>query len=378
MNKPFKIYIIAGEASGDYHAGMLLKALKELNPQIEAKGWGGNSLKAAGMEIEIPYEKTNFMGFVEVIKNLAYILKLFKTTKKSIQNFKPDLLLLVDYPGFNLRMAQWAKRQNLPVFYFIAPQIWAWKESRIKIIQECVQKLFVILPFEKEYFSKFNIPSSYHGHPLMERIAVFKSAIGFRKQWNLNNKSIIAILPGSRKQEIQLLLPDYLDAVKGECKYQVVIAGMQQHRELYHQILESKKMNFPIVYDDMYSLLKHSKMAMVTSGTASLETALFGVPEVVCYKGNIFSYWIALKLVKIKFIALANLIVNKKIVVELIQNECNPDRIRSEIDNLKNPQYRNTVKLELKILQAKLFEIGCYQEIAKDFMNSISTLKNER
>lgn len=374
MNRPFKIYIIAGEASGDYHAGMLLKALKELKPQIEAKGWGGNSLLAAGMEIEISYEKTNFMGFVEVIKNLAYILKLFKTTKKSIQDFKPDLLLLVDYPGFNLRMAQWANRQNIPVFYFIAPQIWAWKESRIKILQECVQKLFVILPFEKEYFSKFNIPTSYHGHPLMERIKHFKSSPNFRSQWNLNIKSIIALLPGSRKQEIQLLLPEYLDAVKNECKYQPVIAGMPQHRELYKQILQTKKLDIPIVFDDMYSLLKHSKMAVVTSGTASLETALFGVPEVVCYKGNIFSYWIARKLVKIKFIALANLIVNKKIVTELIQGDCQPARIVSEIQNLKNPIYRNNVKQELKILQEKLFEIDCYKEIAKDFIASVSSL----
>ncbi|MBK8955429.1 MAG: lipid-A-disaccharide synthase [Saprospiraceae bacterium] len=377
MNTVYKIYLIAGEASGDLHAGMLIRALKELNPQIQVKGWGGKTLESAGMEIEVHYEQTNFMGFVEVIKNLPFILKLFKITKSSILNFKPDAIILVDYPGFNLRMAEWAHKHNIPVYYFIAPQIWAWKESRIKILQKCVQKLFVILPFEIEYFTKFNIPTAYHGHPLMERIHQFESGSEFRTRWNLSNQSILAIIPGSRNQEIKLLLPIYLDAVKEECKYQIVIAGMESHRELYQSILTSKGVNYTVVFDDMYALLRNTRLAIATSGTASLETALFEIPEVVCYKGNTVSYWIARKLVKVKFIALANLIMGRKIIEELIQADCNPVRIRSEIQLLKKGPHRILVKQELRKLKNLLFEKNCYSEIAKDLFQCLNDYKSK-
>lgn len=371
-----KIYIITGETSGEYHAGMLLSALKSIEPALQARGWGGDSLTSAGMEIDIRYESANFMGFVEVLRNLPQILNLFRVTKKSIIQYKPDFLLLVDYPGFNLRMAKWAHSHNIPVIYFIAPQVWAWKESRVNLLKQYVKKLFVILPFELEYFRKHHIDTSYHGHPLLEKIIHFHSTHDFRENWKLDQRSIIALLPGSRKQEIQTMLPDYLKAVRHETKYQVVIAGMKRHQSVYEKLIMEHCPDAMMVYDDMYSLLKHAEVAIVTSGTASLEAALFEVPMVVCYKGNWISYQIAKRLVKIKYIALANLIVDQKIIEELIQQDCNPGKIHEEITRLLIPENRRAAKKQLQGLRKLLFEQNCYKKIAKDMTAFMHTYLN--
>lgn len=368
MIRKIKIYIIAGEASGDLHGGNLVKELRVKYPNLEVRGWGGDCLSSAGVQIDIRYEKTNFMGFTEVIKNLPFIFKLFRFTKNIILDFKPDFILLIDYPGFNLRMAKWAFKHSIPVYYYIAPQVWAWKETRIQTIKKYISKLFIILPFEKPYFEKHGITAYYFGHPLLEIKKNFKNNKDFRLNNHLSNQSIIALLPGSRKQEIKTMLPIYLESTKNECKYQIVIAGLKQHQSIYEDIILQTKMKVPIVYDDTYNLLHHSKFAIVTSGTATLETALFGVPEIIAYKGNQISYWIAKRLIKVKFIGLVNLIADKKIVQELIQHDCNPDAIQLELLNLKKSVTRKRIKYNYQLIQTILDGHNCYEKVASEIL----------
>ena len=242
-----RIYIIAGEASGDLHAANFVKELKQLNPQVELRGWGGDLMQNAGVTIVKHYRELAFMGFIEVIRNLRTILKNIKICIQDIEEFKPDAVFLVDYPGFNLRMATWANNHNIPVYYYIAPQVWAWNEKRVKILREAVRKLFIILPFEKAFFAKHGINAYYFGHPLLQLINEFTFDFDFRSKNNLTNQSIIAVLPGSRKQEIKTMLPIYLESVRSECKYQIVIAGLTQHRELYERIFKQHNANPKIV-----------------------------------------------------------------------------------------------------------------------------------
>ncbi len=366
-----KIYIISGEASGDLHGGKLCLEFLKINPDIEIRGWGGQHLESAGVKLDVRYERVNFMGFSEVIKNLPTILKLLRQTKKTILEFKPDALILIDYPGFNLRMASWAAKNKIPVYYYIAPQVWAWKEKRVKILRDAVKKLFIILPFEKEFFSKHTIHSFYFGHPLLKLINEFKFNPAFRINNQLTNQSIIAVLPGSRNQEIRTMLPIYLEAVKKECKYQIVIAAMTQHKQLYESICKQSGARYKIVYDDTYNLLHQAKLAIVTSGTATLETGLFGVPEVICYKGNQASYWLAKKLIKVKFICLVNLIADKKIVQELIQADCNPEMLQEELVKLKNHTVRKRIKSELNKIKSLLTGEDPYGEVAKEIMKDL-------
>lgn len=370
MRAPIRIYVIAGEASGDHHAGLLIQALRRLHPELEIRGWGGPALQSAGAQLDVHYTAANFMGFVEVVRNLPRILGLFRKTKAAINSFNPDLLLLVDYPGFNLRMAKWAHRRGLSVNYFIAPQVWAWKERRVRILRECVQKLFVVLPFEVGFFNSHGISATYHGHPLAERIHRFAAAPGFRQQWKLDKRSIITLVPGSRTQEIRTLLPIYLRAVRDECKYQIAIAGLRQHQSLYESILNEEKCTAAVVYEDMYNLLRHSRLAVVTSGTASLETALFKIPMVVCYKGNFISYHIARHLIKVPFISLANLLAGNKIVEELIQDQCHPARISQVLQRLKTPIERKQIHDALSELDKMLYKEHCYELLARDFLLS--------
>lgn len=374
MSRNIKIYIIAGEASGDLHGAALVNRFKELNPQIIVRGWGGDQLQAAGTQIDIRYEKTNFMGFSEVLKNLGKILGLFRTTKKILLDWKPDCLILIDYPGFNLRMAAWAFAHKIPVYYYIAPQVWAWKESRIKILKKFVRNLYVILPFELPYFKKNGIDAHYYGHPLVERINNFKFNPDFRKENNLSNQSILAILPGSRAQEINSMLPVFLDAVRDESNYQIVIAGLTQHKILYETHLRNSNIKATLVYNDTYNILYQAHHALVTSGTATLETALFGVPEIVCYKGNEMSYYLAKKLIKVKYISLVNLIADANIVPELIQSNCNSVAIKKQLNYLKDPAVRLKMKSDLKQLKHLLEGKDCYNHVAQHILNDLQTI----
>lgn len=367
-----KIYIIAAEASADLHTSKIVKALKIKNPNWEFFGWGGNKMEAEGVKITTQYKDVSFMGFLEVIKNIKTIYNLFKKTKKEILQINPDIVLLVDYPGFNLRIAKWLYEKNIITYYFISPQLWAWKEGRIESIKKYIHKLIVILPFEKTYYKERNLDVFYAGHPLLDAIKEFKPNVYFREKNKLDCRSIIALLPGSRKQEISTMLPLYLRATHKFKKYQLVIAGLSHHKSLYESILtefpDSKAL---IVYDQNYDILHQARIAVVTSGTATLETALFNIPQVVCYKGNSISYYIAKNLIKIKYISLVNLIMDNEIVKELIQYESNIENIEKECEKLLDPstRNRNTMKQSYKILHSKLGDGNSIPRIA-DYLDN--------
>ncbi|WP_114792103.1 lipid-A-disaccharide synthase [Niabella yanshanensis] len=341
MSQQKKYYIIAGEASGDLHGGNLIRAIKQQDAAADIHCWGGDKMQAAGGVLVKHYRDLAFMGFIEVVKNLGTILKNLKFCKQDILAFKPDILVLIDYPGFNLRIAKWAKEQRIKVVYYISPQVWAWKENRVKMMKQCIDEMIVILPFEKSYFEdKWNWKVSYVGHPLIEEIAkkrahssdlAINDAAG-----NNNTKPVIALLPGSRKQEIEKKLPVMLEVSKAFPGYQFVVAQAPSLDSEFYHTYTHQYPNVSIVNNRTYDLLMQSKAALVTSGTATLETALFGVPEVVCYKGSEISYQIAKRVISIKYISLVNLIMDKEVVKELIQQDMNVVNLTTELNKLLN------------------------------------------
>jgi lipid-A-disaccharide synthase len=340
-----KYYIIAGEASGDLHGSNLIIAMRQLDGEAAIRCWGGDKMQAAGATVVKHYRELAFMGFIEVIKNLQTIFKNLAFCKADILQYNPDALILIDYPGFNLRMAKWAKQQGFKVIYYIAPQVWAWKENRVKGIKQYVDKMLVILPFEKAFYAKWNYDVEYVGHPLVKVIDDFKasnlqpsSTLNFLNPKPLNQlqppSTIIAVLPGSRAQEIYTKLPIMLSVAKHFPDYQFVVAkapGMAV--DFYDQFLTGFS-NVAVVNDDTYALLTKATAALVTSGTATLETALFAVPEVVCYKGSAISYAIAKRLLTIKYICLVNLIMDKEVVKELIQEQLIEENIVAALRQL--------------------------------------------
>jgi lipid-A-disaccharide synthase len=333
-------YIIAGEASGDLHGSNLIKELRKLDAAANIRCWGGDKMEAAGATLVKHYRDLAFMGFIEVIKNLRTIFKNIDLCKKDILDNKPDVLILIDYPGFNLRIAKWAKQQGLKIIYYISPQVWAWKENRVKGIKENVDKMLVILPFEKNFYKKWNYEVEYVGHPLVEVAESFQSSVyslGLNAPTTnnqLQTTNIIALLPGSRQQEILKKLPIMLEVAKHFTDYQFVVAKAPGLEESFYNELLAPYKNVTSVVNKTYELLSQSKAALVTSGTATLETALFAVPEVICYKGNAISYKIAKALVKIKYIGLVNLIMDKEVVKELIQDELTVENLKIELDQL--------------------------------------------
>jgi len=332
-----KYYIIAGEASGDLHGSNLIREIKKLDQTADIRCWGGDLMQQAGGELVKHYRDLAFMGFIEVVKNLKTIFRNLKFCKEDILQYKPDVLILIDYPGFNLRIAKWAKEQNLKVIYYISPQVWAWKENRVKMMKECIDKMLVILPFEKEYFkNKWNWEVEYVGHPLVEVIESQKSKI---KSQN-SESNIIALLPGSRKQEIEKKLPIMLEATKFFPQYQFVIAQAPSLDDSFYKTFTDAYPNVSAAKNKTYDLLLQAKAALVTSGTATLETALFGVPEVVCYKGSAVSYEIAKRVIKVKYISLVNLIMNKLVVKELIQHDLTPKNLHRELNDILNNDAR--------------------------------------
>lgn len=369
-----KLYIIAGEASGDLHASDLINELKYIQPAIEIRAWGGDLMKAEGAEIVKHYRDLAFMGFTEVIMNLKTILKNIEYCKKDILNFRPDAIILVDYPGFNLRIAHFAKKNNYPVYYYISPQVWAWKSSRVFKIREVVKKMFVILPFEREFYKKFNVDVEYVGHPLQDVIKrkkkLFSERSVFIKKHSLKNYPIIAILPGSRKQEIETILPLMISVNDSFPGYQFIIAAApSQPLSFYKNLIGNK--NLSIIADETYELLSHSEAALVTSGTATLETALLNIPEVVCYKGGIISYFIAKMLVKIKFISLVNLIMDKEVVKELIQNNLTTNSITEELKKILDPKVRSKIMDDYTKLNEILSTGGAAAKTASLILNDL-------
>ena len=333
-----KYYIIAGEASGDLHGSNVIKELKKLDEDANIRAWGGDLMAATGVTLVKHYRELAFMGFAEVLMNLRTIFANLKFCKKDIIEFNPDVIVLIDYPGFNLRISKWAKTQPYKVIYYISPQVWAWKESRVPEMKKNIDKMLVILPFEKEYYeTKWDWEVIYVGHPLVKVIEDYKSnSLTAEPSTSTQTSNIIALLPGSRKQEILKKLPIMLKVSKAFPKYQFIIAKAPGLEDTFYDKLVHNYPNVSSVRNETYNLLSHAKAALVTSGTATLETALFSVPQVVCYKGSFISYQIGRRLVKVKYISLVNLIMDKLLVKELIQNNLTTENLTHELSDLLN------------------------------------------
>jgi lipid-A-disaccharide synthase len=372
-----KYYIIAGEASGDLHASNLIKELKKLDIAADFRCWGGDLMQAAGGVVVKHYKDLAFMGFVEVVSNLNTIFKNLRFCKEDILRYQPDALILVDYPGFNLRIAKWAHEMRggdaagrMRIIYYISPQIWAWKESRVKQIKENVDKMLVILPFEKDFYKKWGYAVEYVGHPLVEVVESFKlQAASYKLRapsreegldvGEVRSGSIVALLPGSRKQEILKKLPIMLTVSSYFPEVHFVVAKAPGLEDDFYDALLAGHPNVSSVANQTYSLLAGARAACVTSGTATLETALFGVPEVVCYKGSTVSYQIARRLIKVKYISLVNLIMNKGVVKELIQDELTPENLRKELERLlHDPERQRQIRSDYTTLKDLLSQGG--------------------
>ncbi len=362
-----KYYIIAGEASGDLHASNLMKALKAEDEHSEFRFWGGDLMEEVGGTLVKHYRDLAFMGFTEVVMNLRTILNNIRFCKKDILEYHPEVLILVDYPGFNLRIAEFAKKKGFAVHYYISPQIWAWKENRIKKIKRDIDYMYVILPFEKDFYEdKHEYPVDFVGHPLLDAIAnrVPVSLENFSKENQLSDRPVIAVLPGSRKQEITKMLSVMLKMVSKFPDHQFVIAGApSQGKAFYDSFIEDD--NVALVQNKTYDLLSVASAAMVTSGTATLETALFKVPEVVCYKGGEISYQIGKRLVNVKYISLVNLILDKEVVKELIQEEFNEKNLEDELFKILDHKHRDQIFDDYYELEQKLGGKGASDKTAK-------------
>lgn len=366
-----KYYLIAGEASGDLHGSNLMKAIKKEDPQAEFRFWGGDLMRAVGGTEVKHYRDLAFMGFLEVVLNLRTILKNISFCKKDIEEFQPDRIIFIDYPGFNLRIAKWAKQKGFQTHYYISPQIWAWKEGRIKDIKRDVDRMYVILPFEKEFYEeKHQFPVHFVGHPLIDSIhgRALISVSDFQKEHHLDSRPIIALLPGSRKQEIKKMLDVMTSITSDFPEYQFVIAGAPgQEDEFYKQFTVRKNVFF--VSNRTYDLLSVSTAALVTSGTATLETALLKVPQVVCYKGGRISYEIAKRVIHLEYISLVNLILDKPAVTELIQTDFNKKRLKEELQKILDPEFRNRIFLDYFELEQKLGGGGASAKTAQLIVN---------
>lgn len=329
-----RYYLIAGERSGDLHGSNLVKALRQLDPQANFRGFGGNYMKEAGVEVVVDYSQLAFMGFLAVIANLRTISKLLKLCKQDILAFNPDVIILIDYAGFNLRIARFAKEKNLKVFYYISPKVWAWNTGRAWKLKANVDHLFSILPFEKEFFKKFNWDVDYVGNPVLDAIKAFEPDPEFLKKNDLlTERKIVALLPGSRSMELKRMIPVMAEVVRMNPDYQFVVAAVKTlDEQLYAPLRENSSVKF--VYESTYDLLTHARAAIVTSGTATLETGLFKVPQAVIYKAGLLEYWLLKQLVKIPFISLSNLIANRLVIREFIQHEMTASNLNTELKQL--------------------------------------------
>ena len=369
-----KYYVIAGEPSGDMYAAGLLKELKNVDAEAKFRCWGGDLMQAEGGEIIKHYKELAFMGFVEVAKNIRTIFKNIAFCKEDILKYKPDVLILVDYPGFNMRIAKWATEQGIRVFYYIAPAIWAWHESRVHGIKKYVERLYVILPFEPGVFAKHDYKVHYFGHPMADIILREREKIisreEFLKKYNLSDKPIIAMLPGSRAQELKYILPEMLTTVKHFPEYQFVIgAAASLPLEMYQEAAKGFDVKF--VRNDTYSLMQHSHAGLIKSGTSTLEAGLFDLPEVLCYKGNKVTIQIGRWVAKAKYICLVNLILDKPAVKELIQQDLNENMLVESLKNIVSGPKRNELLIEYKNVQQQLKAGNVSAKIAQDIYNCL-------
>jgi lipid-A-disaccharide synthase len=368
-----KYYIIAGEASGDLHGSNLMKALFEKDKEADIRFWGGDLMQAAGGTLVKHYKELAFMGFVEVLMNVSTIFKNISFCKKDIAAFQPDVIIFIDYSGFNLRIAKWAKPKGYKTNYYISPQVWASRAGRVKSIKRDIDNMYVILPFEKEFYKKYEYEVNFVGHPLIDAIAdrVQVDETVFRNEHQLSDKPIIALLPGSRKQEITKMLSIMLTMVQKFEDYEFVIAGApSQSYAFYKNIIGTKNVSF--VNNKTYDLLSISNAALVASGTATLETALFKVPQVVCYKGSAISYQIAKRIITLKFISLVNLIMDKEVVKELIQNEFTSKNLEKELTRILDKKEQEKLYLAYFELEKKLGGAGASSKAASLIVKNVS------
>jgi len=368
-----KYYLIAGEASGDLHASNLIKALKHIDVDADFRAMGGNAMKGAGAKLSKHYSEMSFMGFIEVLQNMSTIRKTFDFIKKDIQNFNPTALILIDFSGFNLRIAKWAHERGILVHYYIAPQVWASRSSRVEKIRAYVDHLYVTLPFELEFYHKHNYEATFVGHPLIDAMASRNETDTnqFLSDQGLGERPIIALLPGSRKQEISRILPELVKATKDFTDFDIVVAGAPSQTPSFYQpyLMESK-----IIFGKTQQLLQVAHLAVVTSGTATLETALIGTPQVVVYKTSPVSYAIGKRIVTLKYISLVNLILDRMAVKELIQKECSPEKIKAAIDELLDGEVRERMTQDYLELVKALGDSGASERTAKAIYANTRTL----
>lgn len=367
-----RYYILAGEASGDMHGARLVRSIKALDPGANIRAWGGPKMEKAGAEIIKDYSQLAFMGFKEVIKHLPEIRANLSFCKKDLVHFDPDGVVFIDYPGFNLRIAKFSYRKGFQNFYYISPQVWAWKENRVKKIRKYIDKMLVILPFEKAFYAKSDVDVEYVGHPLVDIIAEFQPDAQFRQKYGLDQQPIIAVVPGSRRQEIATMLPVMLSVKHDFPGHQFVVAAAPGIPEdFYRQFMHNK--NIKLIPGQIYDLFSQAQAGLITSGTATLEAALFNLPQVVCYRGSNISFRIAKKLVKIRHISLVNLISDKTVVKELIQNDLNPQNLFSELNHLLDSEYRQRIRENYLQLKEKLDRNGASEKAAHLIVNEIKS-----
>lgn len=370
-----RIFIIAGEPSGDLHGANLVKALKQQSADVAVQAWGGDKMRDAGAKVVKHVDELAFMGFVEVVSNLPQILRNFKTCQQQIEAFQPDLVVLIDYPGFNLRLAKKIQKLKVPIAYYIAPQAWAWKESRVKHIKAFVDHLFVILPFEAEFFQKHGIAAEYVGHPLLDEINAHHEQRAAQPEFKSSSK-VIAVLPGSREQEVKKMAPLIRHLAKAFPTHQITVSRVPWLNKSLYSAFENE--NVKIFDGNTYDLLHAADAAVVTSGTATLETALFNTPQVVVYRANALSIAIARLLVKIKYISLVNLIMDRPVVKELIQAEATADNVVEALSKIVEGGERRTQMLDdYQKLRTKLGGGGASNLVASQLLKIVSRSKNE-
>lgn len=363
-----KLYFIAGEASGDLHGSNLFRALLQINPHLEARAWGGDLMEAAGAQVVKHYRDLAFMGFVEVARNLRTILRNLAWCKADILAFQPQAIVLIDYPGFNLRIARWAKAQGFRVIYYISPQIWAWHRSRVHTIKAAVDQMLTILPFERDFYARYDYAAEFVGHPLLDVVDDYVASTEFRAEHQLDERPILALLPGSRRQEIANMLPVMLTAAAKFPAFQVVVGGAPGISPEFYQPFLARipaQQKFTLVHGQTYALLAQAKAALVTSGTATLETALFRVPQVVVYRGNPLSYWIARRLVQVPYISLVNLIADEPLVQELIQEQLHPTNLQRALEHILQPTETERLQAGYTRLRQRLGHHGASARAAQ-------------
>ncbi len=367
-----KYYILAGEASGDLHGSNLVKAIKAKDTEADIRCYGGDLMEQAGAVLASHYKDRAFMGFTEVIFNLFKIFKILKNCKSDIANFSPDALVFIDNSGFNLRIAKWAKSVGFKTFYYISPQVWASRAGRVKLIKEVIDEMYVVLPFVEDFYKGYNYNVNYVGHPLIDAIESYNTTNEalFRKEFNLDNRPIIALLPGSRKQEITKMLGTMLSLAQKYTKYQFVIAGAPNQEVAFYESLITQD-NVSLIQKRTYDILNIAKAALVTSGTATLETALFKVPQVVCYKGNKLSYAIAKRIINLKYISLVNLVMDREVVTELIQDNFTSEKLLTEFEAIINSPRRDKMLEDYNLLETKLGGSGASEKTAMSILKSI-------